>query len=277
MKRGAIFGGILAFALAAFELFNFSTTDFALTDFLGDERFLGIRWATILAIAFCGIDFAGLARLFTPERDDGEPVEVWYLLGAWFLGATLNAMATWWAVTLALLEHEIGNEVLTRAQVLAYVPLLVAALVWLTRILIIGTFSVAGERLFSQAEKTIREAQQAMSLAGHPVAPARIIGQGEPVRSDHGARGAPAAQPTPARPSLNQRPRIPGAASPPQARPAPKPSAASKLPQAGFRGDVPSEHEELPVDEGLSRFASRPAVSGLGRPTNGANGPKKLE
>ena len=200
MKRGLIFGGILVAALAAFEMFNFSTTDFALRDFLGDERFLGVRWATILAIAFCGIDFAGLARLFTPEQ--GKPVsaqpaasvpEVWYLLGAWFLGATLNAIATWWAVTLALLERSFGNEVLSREALLTYVPVFVAVLVWLTRILIIGTFSVAGERLFTQVEKIARETRSADSVRGQAVShapagfgpdtPMRIIGGGESLHS----------------------------------------------------------------------------------------------
>ena len=69
MKRGALFGFILFGALIAFEMFNFSTTEFALNDVLGsDLNFMGIGWAVVLAIAFCGIDFAGIARLFTPEQ-----------------------------------------------------------------------------------------------------------------------------------------------------------------------------------------------------------------
>ena len=50
-------------ALVAFEAFNYSTTDFALSDLLGVRSFLGFRWATLLSIAFCGIDFAGIALL----------------------------------------------------------------------------------------------------------------------------------------------------------------------------------------------------------------------
>jgi hypothetical protein len=96
MRRGLLFGLMIIAALLAFEAFNYTTTDYALRDLLGDLDFLGIYWATILAIAFCGIDFAGIARLFTPEQGSDEPVEVWYLFGAWLLAATMNAMLTWW-------------------------------------------------------------------------------------------------------------------------------------------------------------------------------------
>ncbi|MCJ7622830.1 MAG: hypothetical protein MUO76_04950, partial [Anaerolineaceae bacterium] len=86
-----IFGIIIFTALIAFEMFNYSTTDFALRDLLGELRFANIRWATILSIAFCGIDFAGIARLFTPQIGADEPKEIWYLFGAWLLAATMNA------------------------------------------------------------------------------------------------------------------------------------------------------------------------------------------
>lgn len=145
LSRKAIIAAILAVALVAFEIFNFDTTQFALTNLLGEVSFAGVMWATILAIAFCAIDFAGLVRLFTPERGRQEPKAVWFLTGAWLLGTIANAIMTWWAVSLTLLSHEFGNEVLGREALLRYVPVFVAALVWLTRILFIGAFSVAGE------------------------------------------------------------------------------------------------------------------------------------
>ncbi|TAK12557.1 MAG: hypothetical protein EPO32_08380 [Anaerolineae bacterium] len=149
--RGLIWGLLIIAALFAFEVFNYSTTDFAMTDLLGDLRFMGIRWATILAIAFCGIDFAGIARLFTPEQGADEPMEVWYLFGAWLLAATMNALLTWWGVSIAIVSHDtLGNAVVARETLLKVVPVFVAIMVWLMRVLIIGTFSVAGERLFSQ-------------------------------------------------------------------------------------------------------------------------------
>lgn len=156
-KRGLIWGILIIMALLAFELFNYSTTDFAMTDLLGDLRFAGIRWATILAVAFCGIDFAGIARLFTPEQGADEPMEVWYLFGAWLLAATMNAMLTWWGVSIAILSHNtLGNAVIPRETLLKVVPIFVAIMVWLIRVLIIGTFSVAGDRLFSQADTRTR-------------------------------------------------------------------------------------------------------------------------
>ncbi len=157
MQRGMLFGVLIIAALLAFELFNFSTTEFALGDLLGDLQFIGIRWASILAIAFCGIDFAGIARLFTPEQGADEPAEIWYLFGAWLLAAAMNAMLTWWGVSIAILNHEtLGNAVIARETLLKVVPIFVAIMVWLIRVLIIGTFSVAGDRLFSQAEQHTR-------------------------------------------------------------------------------------------------------------------------
>jgi hypothetical protein len=147
VPRHFLLGLLLIFALLAFEAFNFDTTRFALESLLGDVRFAGIAWATILAIAFCAIDFAGLGRLFTPERGLEEPKEMWYLTGAWLLGATMNAVMTWWAVSTVLLSHDLGNEVLSREQLLHVVPVFVAVLVWLTRILFIGAVTIAGERL----------------------------------------------------------------------------------------------------------------------------------
>jgi hypothetical protein len=150
-SRKMVIGIILVVALVAFEMFNFDTTRYALNNLLGEIAFMGITWATILAIAFCAIDFAGLARMFTPERGAEEPKAVWYLMGAWLLGATMNAVMTWWAVSLTLLSHDFGNEVLARETLLKLVPIFVAALVLLTRILFIGAFSMAGEHIFDLA------------------------------------------------------------------------------------------------------------------------------
>lgn len=225
-KRNLIFGAIIFGALLAFEMFNYTTTDFALTDLLGDVGFMGVRWSMILSIAFCGMDFAGIARLFTPERGDNK-TEVWYLLGAWFLAAGMNAILTWWGVSLALLNHaDLGNEILTREELLNTVPIFVAVLVVLIRILIIGTFSMAGDRIFAKANQTLGQ-------AARPTAPAnpvqRVAPRPEP-RSfvnefnepdDFEPRPRPSMEPRrSAPPPVMARP-TPTVASP--VRPAPKP------------------------------------------------------
>lgn len=204
LRRGAIFGAILVTALFAFEVFNFGTTSFALRDMLGDLKFAGMGWSTILAFAFCGIDFAGVARLFTPEQGRDEPAEVYYLFGAWLLAAGFNAMLTWWGVSVAIMNHTAaGGALLGQATTIKMVPIFVAAMVWLVRVLIIGTFSVAGERLFSLAD--VRD--------GQPVY------RNQPAQSNY-YNPAPKPQQQPYRapqPSMSN-------ASVPAFRPAPKPT-----------------------------------------------------
>jgi hypothetical protein len=189
MRRGAVFGSILIGALLAFEVFNYSTTDFALRDVLGDLRFGGIHWATILSIAFCGIDFAGIARLFTPEKGRDEPAEVWYLFGAWLLAAAMNAILTWWGVSIAIITHtSAGAALVSQTTMTKTVPVFVAMMVWLVRVLIIGTFSVAGENLFTLADKrsmagasSQRRPSTATSSSRRPVAPSYVRPAPKPI------------------------------------------------------------------------------------------------
>jgi hypothetical protein len=169
-NRGLIFGGIILCALLAFEIFNYSSTSFALQDILGDLSFGPLKWATVLAVAFCGIDFAGIARIFTPERGRDEPAEVWYLFGAWLLAAGFNATLTWWGVSVAILKHNAEGGVLLGQQTMAsIVPIFVAGLVLLIRVLLINTFSIAGERIFTLAEE--RSAQYTQNRPVYRPAP----------------------------------------------------------------------------------------------------------
>lgn len=218
LKRGAIFGSILISALLAFELFNFGTTSFALQDVLGNLKFAGIQWSAILAFAFCGIDFAGIARIFTPEQGRDEPTEVWYLFGAWLLAAGFNAMLTWWGVSVAILNHNAeGGSLVGQAVMMKAVPIFVAVMVWLIRVLIIGTFSIAGERLFSLAESNARPAATAYQ--------------------NNSPRPAASSQPV-------YRPAAMGASSNNQnyPRPAPKPRPAPVSPNYGVNRPEPTYH-----------------------------------
>jgi hypothetical protein len=223
VKRGFLFGGLIVVALLSFEMFNYSTTEFSLQDLLGDLKFMGIPWSIILAIAFCGIDFAGLARMFTPEQGAGEPNEVWYLLGAWLLAATMNAFLTWWGVSVAMLNHgSSDNTILSQDTIIKVMPIFVAVMVWLIRILIIGTFSLAGDRLFSQDNKRVRTVAPQIGMGG--------------IRKPVPTRAAP----TPAlvQPSFRPMPKVPQASSNLQR---PEPSYHPISVSTGYRRKDPDE------------------------------------
>ena len=178
LNRGAAWGMMIIGALLAFEVFNFSTTQFALADVLGDLKFAGLRWATILSIAFCGIDFAGIARIFTPEQGADEPKEVYYLFGAWFLAAAFNASLTWWGVSVAIVNHSSmsGGAVISDASLTKIVPIFVAAMVLLIRVLIIGSFSLAGDRLFTtEHQRSYNNPRPADNQSYRPVSQQPII------------------------------------------------------------------------------------------------------
>ena len=189
VRRGAIFGGMLVAALLAFEIFNYATTSFALSDVLGSLEFAGLRWSTVLALAFCGMDFAGIARLFTPQQKGDEPAEVWYLFGAWLLAAAMNAILTWWGVSIAIITHtSAGAALVSQTTMTKTVPVFVAMMVWLVRVLIIGTFSVAGENLFTLADKrsmagasSQRRPSTATSSSRRPVAPSYVRPAPKPI------------------------------------------------------------------------------------------------
>ncbi|HMN11181.1 MAG TPA: hypothetical protein PKD55_02505 [Bellilinea sp.] len=137
---------ILALSLVFFQMFTFSTTEYSLRSLLGNPDFYGFPWAMLLALAFAGADFAGMARIFTPERGKDEPLEVWILTGAWLAVASLNAVLTWYGVGQAMLGANVqGSELISRAELLEYVPITLAMLTWIVRILLVSTFSFAME------------------------------------------------------------------------------------------------------------------------------------
>ena len=184
-RRGFYFGLIIVFALLAFEIFNFSSTSFALEDILGNLAFGPFKWATILALAFCSIDFAGIARIFTPEQGKNEPAEVWYLFGAWFLAAAFNATLTWWGVSVAMLNHTAqGGAILGQETMMRLVPIFVAAMVLLIRVLLINTLSISGDRIFTMSEERSSSSQYRPSFS-------------ESYRTPNASLPRPAPKPTP--------------------------------------------------------------------------------
>lgn len=277
--RRAVVALILLVALFAFELFNFDTTRYALTNLLGPVSFVGVGWASILAIAFCAIDFAGLVRMFTPESDGEQPKEVWYLMGAWLLGATMNALMTWWAVSLTLLSHDFGNEVLSRGQLLQIVPIFVATLVWLTRILFIGALTVTGSQLIHGEQD---ERLAASGRADRPSLPAGIPLTEQMAR--HSILQAHDAQPTlvshrgisfvsDEMPAFLRR--RPGEAYA-EAAPQPQIDEATQATRVEFsQPEPPQRIERAAIETPARKVTPRPATNGRVRqrpPMPGANG-----
>jgi hypothetical protein len=176
-ERGASFLVLIIGATVLFEAFNYSTTEHALGGVMGGLNFLGFSWSTILALAFCVIDFAGIARLFTPEERvmDGR-VEGIYLLAAWLLAGMINAATTWWAMTIALLGQPLlGNELVTRQDLILYVPILVAGAVWLIRILLIGTLTISGGKQSASRPLPAQKKPLPVPAAQAPVPAAAMV------------------------------------------------------------------------------------------------------
>lgn len=150
LRSNVVFTLLILLALMAFELFNYSTTDYALRDLLGEIGFGSLRWATILAMAFCAMDFAGIARLFSPQEQGGENRENWYLLAAWLMAATMNAGLTWWGVSIAIYNHPVQSiMVVDPMTIIRVVPIFVAVMVWMLRILIIASLVTVINRLMA--------------------------------------------------------------------------------------------------------------------------------
>ncbi len=158
VRSGSVYSFIIILSMVAFEAFNYGTTAYALRDLLGDLRFAGFQWATLMALAFCALDFAGIATLITQEGRKKDH-QSWYLFGAWLIAGTFNAALTWWGVSIAISNHATASAAIVSTQSLTtIVPVFVAVMVWITRILIIGSLSSALERN-SQTSRVARPSQ----------------------------------------------------------------------------------------------------------------------
>ncbi len=252
LRPNLAFVAMILGALVAFEIFNYSTTDHALRDLLGDLTFGGIHWATILALAFCGIDFAGIARLFTPEQGADEPKEVWYLFGAWLLAATMNAILTWWGVSMAVANHPIqSSAVIDPKTITTVVPVFVAVMVWVIRILIIGTLSLAMDRMIHPGAVQRIPLQSAVSAAAR----SRTQTQNAPARSIPTSLNSAA---IPARPNMSR-------SAAPNTR-----YSRSVMEEPEFGNDPAARARPEPTYHSLSMSARPPA--GQNSPVNtGAN------
>lgn len=255
IRPSVAFVVIIFGALIAFEIFNFSTTERALADLLGNLAFLGLPWSTVLALAFCGIDFAGIARLFTPEQGMNEPKEVWYLFVAWLLAATMNAILTWWGVSMAVITHQVQSTALVdQGTLVTIIPIFVAVMVWVIRILIIGTLSMSMDRLLHPGIEQHIPLEKVMSSKNngsqnHEQAPRHIP-------TSIGNNGYTGGYTNPARPNGSSQQR-------------PLPRAASPRPGVTRTSAPEPEDEDLFSDQPTNRSRGEPSYHSISaRPSN---------
>lgn len=256
-RRNFWLGAILLTALLGFEAFNYSTTFTALNDLLGEMRFAGLRWATILALAFSAIDFAGIARLFSDDQDESGGKETWFLFIAWLLAATMNAILTWWGVSLALVNHSMASTNMIDPNVLMRaVPIFVAIMVWVTRILLISTITVSGTRFMTGevpqalfSERGIVPVQTAGAPRPRPAqsSPAPLPVSTRTMRQNASAQRSIPPEPTP-RPTANQNRN-------PLSEPAQRPNSA---PTRGIPPEPPSRPAASSPRNSQPNPASRP-------------------
>jgi hypothetical protein len=203
-------------------------------------------------LAFCGIDFAGIARLFTPEQGADEPKEVWYLFGAWLLAATMNAILTWWGVAMAVANHNMTSSAVVDQQTLtSVVPVFVAIMVWVIRILIIGTLSMAMDRLMHHQP----DQRPAVQMLWSDRTSSRVSAQPSQSMNANVASGV-SSSPVPARP------------------PATRAASGAGSSGSGTRYQRPVAPEDLEyAGEPVSRSRPDPtyhSVSMSGRPSSGS-------
>jgi len=172
-RTDIIYTAMMVAALAAFEIFNFSSTDFALRDMIGSQGAGPLSWSAILSLAFCVMDFAGIARILTMDPDADRETGGWYLLGAWVLAGAMNAGLTWWAVSLAVYNHPVENILILDPMIyVAVIPVVVALMVWFIRILIIGTLATSLNQPL--ADKPARKKPARKSAFGFRAEPRKV-------------------------------------------------------------------------------------------------------
>jgi hypothetical protein len=162
------------------------------------------------------------------------------------------------AVSITLLSHEFGNEVLSREVLLRYVPVFVAMLVWLTRILFIGAFSVAGEDVLGMVRENKDGIQQGTKTqpAALPPRPATAPASSRPPAAVQAkpaaARNAPPIKPAPTYEPLDE-PQVGRNGTPsPASGPKTNGTAMPSRPQSRIRQRPP-----------MPGAATRPTPSGL--------------
>jgi hypothetical protein len=66
----------------------------------------------------------------------------------------MNAILTWWGISMAIVNHSVQSASIIDPKIISsVVPVFVAIMVWVIRILIIGTLSLAMDRTLHMSER----------------------------------------------------------------------------------------------------------------------------
>ena len=132
-RRRSLIHSLLVIGNISFMVFTYATVAYALHDVFGDLRFWGIRWASILTFNFSGIEYAGLARLLTPDSED-PPSETKYLLMAWILVTIFNSLLIWWTIHIGFTDPQNPYYADIPSVSPNIVAIIIVLLVWIIKI-----------------------------------------------------------------------------------------------------------------------------------------------
>jgi hypothetical protein len=128
--------------LATFEGINFTATSLALRGLLGGFSVMGANIVLWLAATICCLDIAGIFYLFLPLSSSSRPTPSRRLFGVWLLAALLNTWLIWRGINLAIAYHQVQIGWVIDADILMNtLPGFIVCLLWLIRVLIIGSLS----------------------------------------------------------------------------------------------------------------------------------------
>lgn len=148
-------GILLLVALAVFEFINYTTTVAAVNSIIGVREVSlillnTVQFATLIGLATCLLDFAGIARIFTPERGNDEPRAVYVLFFVWLCAAVINAGLTWWVASIWVATgYAGGNPAVSYESVVKWAPIILASLFFLIHFGLVYTIATLGDDLFA--------------------------------------------------------------------------------------------------------------------------------
>ena len=158
--RGSFFVGMLFFALACFMLFNYLSTYETLKHILG-----GGLLVFAFAFALSIVDFAGLARIFTPETQAKDESKLIYILGAvWLLACIFDVFMTTYWVSLMMIRQDNGSEIQQMMGPFAYkaIPWVIALGEMMLRVSLVLMVGMFGDKLLHGMDKIIPSLQNAI-------------------------------------------------------------------------------------------------------------------